>query len=81
MYTLTLAELLSVLPECFLTFMALLMILIGVFKRNSAIKTLNYILIFSLILAIYLVSIFPLHPIASFNNFFIANAYTQFCKI
>ncbi|AIL13054.1 hypothetical protein IM40_05295 [Candidatus Paracaedimonas acanthamoebae] len=69
------------LPECFLILMALLMILMGIFKKKPAIKTLSYMLIFSLVFAVYLVSIFPLHPIVSFNNFFIANAYTQFCKV
>lgn len=81
MSNLTIAELLSILPECFLTLMALLMILIGVFKKTSPIKQIAYILILSLILAAYLVCLFPLHPIVSFNNFFIANAYTQFCKV
>lgn len=81
MYTFTLAEILSIGPEVFLTFMALLMLLFGVFKKKSSIKTITYILIVSLVLAVYFVSVFPSHPITAFNNFFIANAYTQFCKI
>src|SRR5436305_486503 len=80
MYALTLAELLSILPECFLTIMALLMLISGAFKKKSAVKTLSYILLFSLIISFYLVFTFPFHPITSFNNFFLANDYTQFCK-
>ncbi|MBN9412749.1 MAG: NADH-quinone oxidoreductase subunit N [Candidatus Paracaedimonas acanthamoebae] len=81
MYISTLAEFLSILPECFLTIMVLLMILIGVLKKESSLNITTYILIFSLAVAAYLVSLFPSQPTVSFNNFFIANAYTQFCKI
>lgn len=80
MYILTLAEILAIIPEIFLTFIALLLLLIGVFKKKSTMKTIVYVLIFSLIFAVYLVFVFPSNPITAFNNFFIANAYTQFCK-
>ncbi len=81
MQTLTLAELLPIAPEFFLIIVALFMLLIGVFKRTSKTRVINYILLVSLIIAACLISIFPSHQLTSFHNFFLINAYTQFCKI
>jgi len=76
-----LPEFIAGIPEIFLALIGMVLLMYGVFRKNDSLTPLTYMTIASFFVAIVLVNLHSSKTELGFNELFLSNHFTQFCKV